>query len=100
MDANPTMKIETEGYSRTKRAKGGVMKRNAGGHIAKKKEHEKKGGMEVHGKMGHKRPDKRARGGGLTSDDHPETTAGKMSAMPYEAKQAKGGSEGEGTDKD
>lgn len=77
-----TTATEIEGYPHKR---GGAAKRKRGG--------------KVPGKMAMSRPDKRARGGGVTSDENPLTTAGKMSSMPYENKEAKGGSEGEGADK-
>lgn len=58
----------------------------------------KKGG-KVHGKAAAARPDRRARGG-ATSDRDPLTSAGKMSKMPYEAKQAANTTQGAGADKD
>lgn len=66
---------------------------------AEGKVHGRKRGGRVNGKMAMHRPDRRARGG-ATSDQDPLTSAGKMSVMPYEAKQAKGGSEGMGPDRD
>lgn len=77
------------------------------GEMEKEQEEEKaeeaqkrKRGGRVHGhKMAH-RPDRRARGGS-TSDANPLTSAGKMSAPAYEAKDAKNDtSSGKGTDKD
>lgn len=114
MDANPTMKIEEEGYPRKrgggmkKRAKGGGMPFVEPGDKKEEDEQEepsphqraRKHGGKVMGEKAMHRPDKRARGGGVTSDENPLTTAGKMSKMPYESKEAKGGTEGEGTDKD
>ena len=58
----------------------------------------KKGG-KVHGKAAASRPDRRARGG-ATSDRDPLTSAGKMSKMPYEAKQAANTTQGAGADSD
>lgn len=51
------------------RKRGGGMRRKHGGH--------------VEGKMSMHRPDKRARGGGVGADLHPETAAGKMSENDY-----------------
>jgi hypothetical protein len=58
----------------------------------------KHGGM-VDGKMPMGRPDKRARGGVITSDESPLTSAGKMSSMPYENKEAPEDEHGEGRDR-
>ena len=59
-----------------------------------------KRGGKVHGSKSHGRPDKRARGG-ATSDMNPETSAGKMSHLPYETKDAANkSSSGSGADKD
>lgn len=55
-------------------------------------------GAKVHGKAAAARPDRRARGG-ATSDRDPLTSAGKMSKMPYEAKQAANSTEGSGADR-
>jgi len=46
----------------------------------------RKRGGKVPGAAAKMRPDRRARGG-ATSDADPYTSAGKMSAMPYEKKQ-------------
>ena len=94
MKPDDLVKEEEEGYKEkgpegeNARKRGGMMKKRARG-----------GGMKVDGKKAHHRPDKRARGGGVTADMHPETTAGKMTKMPYENKEAKGGTEGAGADK-
>lgn len=77
------------------RKHGGKVKRARGGHVddnrKKEERHEKrKHGGAVKGKATPHRPDKRARGGGNdggTADMSPETSAGKMSALPYEKKQ-------------
>lgn len=64
--------------------------------------HEKKkrkAGGKVEGKKPMHRPDRRARGG-ATSDENPLTAAGKMSSMPYEAKQAPADDHGKGPDRD
>ena len=59
-----------------------------------------KRGGPVHGSKSHGRPDKRARGG-ATSDMNPETSAGKMSHLPYETKDAANkSSSGSGPDRD
>lgn len=74
-----------EGMKMPKAGKPAHMARKAGGHV--------KGEKAMH------RPDRRARGG-ATSDADPTTIAGKMSKMPFEAKQAPSDSHGAGTDKD
>lgn len=51
--------------------------RKRGGHVRRKH-----GGM-VFGKKSEHRPDKRARGGEVTSDLHPESAAGKMSENDF-----------------
>lgn len=59
----------------------------------------RKRGGPVHGKGAVARPDRRARGG-ATCDANPLSAAGKMSKMPYEAKQAaNSASEGAGPDR-
>lgn len=64
--------------------RGGAMKRKSGGH--------------VHGKGAEMRPDRRARGGSVSS---PFSNAGKMSKMPFEKAQAgTNKDEGVGPDKD
>ena len=68
-----------EGMKEPKAGKPAHMARKAGGHV--------KGKHAMH------RPDRRARGG-ATSDKDPFTTAGKMSSMPFEAKQAPKSDEG------
>lgn len=71
-----------------KRAKGGAMvEEGAGEKDADFKKAARKHGGKVHGEKSMHRPDKRARGG-ATSDMDPLTTAGKMSSLPYESKQA------------
>lgn len=64
-----------------------------GGHVKRKH------GGAVQGKHSEARPDRRARGG-ATSDMNPESSAGKMSKMPYEAKEAANRTEGAGPDRD
>ena len=60
----------------------------------------RKRGGRVHGHKSAHRPDRRARGGS-TSDANPLTSAGKMSAPAYEAKDAKNDtSSAKGTDRD
>ena len=66
---------------------------NQGPRVARKR------GGHVPGHEPKHRADKRARGGG-TSDMHPESSAGKMSAMPYEKKQIPHDDHGEGADRD
>ena len=68
-----------EGMKEPKAGKPAHMARKAGGHV--------KGKHAMH------RPDRRARGG-ATSDKDPFTSAGKMSKMDYEAKQAPKDDEG------
>lgn len=91
-----------------KRAKGGKMGGSEfveTGEGAKDADFEKaaheavKSGGKVSGKKGAMRPDRRARGG-ATSDANPTTTAGKMSTMPFEAKQSPKDDHGEGKDSD
>lgn len=86
-----------------KRARGGAMESKAEEAMeeGKKKHHRRKHGGMVPGMMAKHRPDKRARGGGVTSDENPLTSAGKMSKMPYENKEAKNsGDSGAGADKE
>lgn len=71
-----------------KKASGGAMpkvEKGAGEKDAMFPKAMRKAGGKVKGKKAMARPDKRARGG-ATSD--PTTSAGKMSTMPYEKKQA------------
>ena len=59
----------------------------------------KKAGGKVEGKHPKSRPDRRARGG-ATADMNPETTAGKMSSLPFERIGPKPNGGGEGKDRD
>lgn len=61
--------------------------------------HPRKRGGHVPGKPAKGRPDRRARGG-ATSDQEPTTTAGKMSTLPYEKRQAPTDAHSAGPDKD
>ncbi len=72
-----------------------------GGHHRKRGGHHeaRKHGGHVEGKKAEHRPDRRARGG-ATSDLHPESSAGRMSAMPFERHQAANRTEGAGPDRD
>lgn len=75
-----------EGMKMHKAGKPAHMPRKSGGH--------------VNGKAAMARPDRRARGG-ATSDKDPLTSAGKMTSMPFEAKQApKEDTGGKGPDRD
>jgi hypothetical protein len=68
--------------------------RKKGGKVEAKKpgrqhHHARKRGGHVPGMKAADRPDRKKRaGGGATSDEHPMTSAGNMSAMPYERKDA------------
>ena len=64
--------------------------------------HARKHGGHVPGKHAAHRPDRkhRAAGGGATSNEHPFSSAGKMSVMPYEKKEAANRVEGTGPDRD
>ncbi len=71
---------------------------------ASKNEHFRRGGAKhrkhgghVGGKKSESRPDRKRASGGESS---PFSNAGKMSSMPYEAKQAANRTEGEGPDRD
>jgi hypothetical protein len=72
-----------------KRALGGALPHHRG----------KKGGGTVKGEKPKSRPDRRARGG-ATSDMNPESSAGKMSMLPYERVGPKPDGGGEGKDRD
>src|ERR1700680_3681930 len=89
-----TENMVEEAEERMKEKRGGKVKKARGGGIApeiekihdrghkKIKVHKKRGG-EVKGKAGHKRLDRRARGGRMGGGD-PVSEAGKMSEPPYE----------------
>lgn len=77
-------------HKMAKKAAGGKMpkvEKGAGEKDAMFPKAMRKAGGKVKGKKAMARPDKRARGG-ATSYKDPTTSAGKMSKMPYEAKQA------------
>jgi hypothetical protein len=71
-------------------------KRARGGHIPHRG---KKAGGAVKGEKPKHRPDRRARGG-ATSDMNPETSAGKMSSLPFEKIGPKPDGGGRGRDSD
>lgn len=76
-------KEEKEASTNEHFKRGGRMKRKHGGHVGgKKSEH---------------RPDRKRASGGESS---PFSAAGKMSSMPFEAKQAANRTEGAGPDRD
>lgn len=58
-------------------------KRARGGHVPHHKA--RKSGGHVAGKKAAGRPDRRRASGGATSDEHPMSSAGKMTTLPYEA---------------
>ena len=117
---NPTLNTELEGYKRNgapgemhrggamkkpraKRKRGGAMPEAFKEHDEKEKakEHHKarKRGGKVEGKPPMHRPDKRARGGATdTADEHPMTSAGKMTKEPFERKEIGPDGGGEGPD--
>jgi hypothetical protein len=80
-----------------KRAKGGHIPPQFRKHIEEEEEEHKKRkrGGHIDGKAPMRRPDKRARGG-ATSDENPETSAGKMSMLPYEKEGQEGSSSSRG----
>lgn len=61
--------------------------------------HGRKSGGHVPGKMAEHRPDRRARGGGVTADLHPETAAGRVSTPAYLTQQPYVNDGGRGPDK-
>lgn len=90
-----------------KRKRGGEMPKDTD-EVEKEEEKESKGhhiarksGGHVPGKEPKHRPDRKHRAhGGATADANPMSSAGKMSSLPYEAKQAPSDSHGEGKDRD
>ena len=75
------------GHVKHKRAKGGVLPLDGAKehktHALNKHHKARKRGGSVHGEHEKHRPDRRARGGGVTADLRPETAAGRMSLPSY-----------------
>jgi hypothetical protein len=72
--------------------------RKGGGKIEHRKK--RKAGGRIEGKKPEHRPDKRARGGGMGADLHPETAAGHMSSPPFERVGPKPDGGGKGMDRE